>query len=37
MPAVTMQRIADSGASSIRLLGGPSTLPPAVENLQPLC
>ena len=37
MPAVTMERIADSGASSIRLLGGPSTLSPAVENLQPLC
>lgn len=37
MPSVTMERIADSGASSIRLLGGPSTLSPAVENLQPLC
>jgi len=37
MPAVTMDRIADSGASSIRLLGGPATLSPAVENLQPLC
>ena len=37
MPADTMQRIADSGASSILLLGGPNTLAPAVANLQPLC
>ncbi len=37
MPAVTMQRIADSNASSIRLLGGTTVLSPAVENLQPLC